>query len=92
MSKIKMLYEVRQHPSVRKRLKSVPRQDRLRIQQKIESLSKEPRPRSCEKLHMLDTYRLRVGDYRIVYRVDDKNSIVMVNAIGHRSQIYRRRI
>jgi len=81
-------YELLQHPNVRKRLKSIPRQDRLRIQQKIESLSKEPRPRSCEKLQMIDAYRLRVGDYRIIYRVDDKNLLVMIDAIGHRSQIY----
>jgi len=91
MLKSQKQYALLQHPNVRKRLKSIPRQDRLRIQKKIESLAQTPRPKSCEKLKKVDAYRLRIGDYRIVYRVDDKNSIVVIDAIGHRSQIYHHR-
>ena len=88
MPRIQKLYELRQHPSVRKQLGSLSSRFRVRIQEKILSLAQVPRPKSCEKLHMVDAYRLRVGDYRIIYRVDDKNLIVMIDAIGHRSQIY----
>jgi mRNA interferase RelE/StbE len=91
MPKSQQLFEVRQHPNVRKQLATIPSRSRVRIHEKMKSLAKQPRPKSCEKLHMVDTYRLRIGDYRIIYRVDDKNFIVTIDAIGHRSQIYRHR-
>jgi mRNA interferase RelE/StbE len=89
MAKTQVLYELRQHPSVRKQLKSIPSETRIRIQKKIESLAQDPRPRTCKKILIADAYRLRVGDYRIIYQIDDKNRIVSVKAVGPRRTIYR---
>ena len=56
----------------------------------IESLASEPRPAQSRKLvGSYDSYRLRVGNYRILYEVDDSNSVVIVFAVGHRRDVYR---
>lgn len=89
MTKNQILYEIRQHPNVRKQLKPISSKFRLRIQQKIERLGQEPRPKTCEKLQMMNAYRLRVGDYRIIYQVDDRNRIVTVEAVLPRDKSYR---
>lgn len=89
MARTKILYELQQHPSVRKQLKSIPSEIRIRIQKKIESLAQDPRPRTYKKIQIANAYRLRVGDYRIIYRIDDKNRIVSVDAVGPRRTIYR---
>jgi mRNA interferase RelE/StbE len=54
-----------------------------------EKLSTDPRPHGCRKLAgTLNRYRIRVGDYRIIYRVDDGQVTVLVLLIGHRSKVY----
>jgi len=53
-------------------------------------LSKEPRPFGVAKLAGHDDFRIRVGDYRIVYAVDDENRLVIVARIAHRREVYRR--
>ncbi len=64
--------------------------DRQRIVARIQDLSGDPRPRGCEKLGGHDDrYRVRRGNYRIVYLVDDLERIVTVFKIGHRREIYR---
>ena len=58
----------------------------------IRGLTSDPRPRQCRKLSGSDnSYRLRVGDYRVLYEVDDNGRLVTVYAVGHRRDIYRRR-
>jgi mRNA interferase RelE/StbE len=53
-------------------------------------LSAEPRPPGCEKLSgHADRYRVRQGDYRIVYAVDDIAQVVLVVKVGHRREVYR---
>ncbi len=60
-----------------------------RIFPKIENLSAHPRPAGCLKLQgHNDLWRIRVGDYRIVYGIDDKKRIVDIVKIGHRKEIY----
>jgi len=58
------------------------------IKQEILSLSKNPRPSGCLKLTAEDGYRLRSGNYRILYRVDDKEKIVYLYRIKHRKEAY----
>jgi len=58
------------------------------IKEKILSLSKNPRPSGCLKLTAEEGYRLRSGDYRIIYRVDDKEKIVYLYRIKHRKEAY----
>ncbi len=64
--------------------------DRRRLVTRIEALSSNARPPSCEKLAgYADRYRIRQGDYRVVYSVDDAQRIVLVVKIGHRREVYR---
>jgi len=65
-----------------------PTRDRIRAA--IDSLSAEPRPHGATKLAGQDDYRVRVGDYRVVYAVDDEKRIVIVAKVAHRREVYRR--
>ncbi|MFH1761481.1 MAG: type II toxin-antitoxin system RelE/ParE family toxin, partial [bacterium] len=60
-----------------------------RLINKILSLNSNPRPRGFKKLLGSNNYRIRTGDYRIVYTIDDKRRIVKILDIGHRKDIYR---
>ncbi len=63
-----------------------------RIFRRIEDLAKDPRPASCRKLEGSENlWRVRVGDYRVVYQVFDDEHIVDIVAIRHRSQVYKPR-
>ena len=75
--------------SAAKELAALPKQDRVRIITRIQALAHEPRPAGCEKLSGQERYRVRQGDYRIVYTVDDQNRIVLVTKIRHRREVYR---
>ena len=56
----------------------------------IEALASHPRPRQCRKLTgSEDSYRLRVGVYRVLYQIDDEDKKIIVYAVGHRRDIYR---
>ncbi len=58
----------------------------------IRGLAVDPHPSGSKKLHGADDlYRIRVGDYRIIYRVEDENLLVLVVSVGHRRDIYRDR-
>jgi mRNA interferase RelE/StbE len=61
-----------------------------RISDRLAALAQDPRPPGLEKLVGLDAYRVRVGDYRIVYEVDDRSRIVLVTRVRHRREAYRR--
>jgi mRNA interferase RelE/StbE len=64
--------------------------DRRRIIEKIGGLAHSPRGQGCEKLAGYDDrYRVRQGDYRIVYLIDDKTTTVTVYKVGHRKDVYR---
>ncbi len=66
------------------------RDDRRRIVKRIGQLADSPRPRGCEKLSgRTDLYRVRQGDFRIVYAVDDENRRVRIVKIGQRREVYR---
>ena len=62
---------------------------KARLDEAIESLGDDPRPPGCRKLAgATDRYRFRVGDYRIIYRIDDGKVTVLVLVIGHRREVY----
>lgn len=63
---------------------------RARVRDSIDALAVEPRPSGVVKLAGRDDFRIRVGDYRIVYAVDDAERIVLVARIAHRRDVYRR--
>ena len=73
-----------------KALAALPRQEQQRVRAAIDLLADNPRPPGCAKLTGEDdTYRVRVGVYRIVYEVLDDRLLIQVIRIGHRRDIYR---
>lgn len=85
------LYKLSIKPSAGKELEAVgSKQDRTRIIAKISALAENPRPRGSEKLAGYDDrYRIRQGNYRVVYEIDDDASHVTIYKIGHRREVYR---
>lgn len=83
-------YEVSFRTSVRKDLRRIPSADVARIMERIGALADDPRPPGAEKLSTRERYRIRQGDYRIVYEVEDRVVTVWVVKVGHRRDVYRR--
>jgi mRNA interferase RelE/StbE len=76
--------------SARKELQALDRTVAARILRRIEALTREPRPSGCKKLEGTDNlWRIRIGDWRVVYSVDDTASMVEVSVIRHRREAYR---
>jgi mRNA interferase RelE/StbE len=84
-----MSYTVRLKPRAERELDRLPIGVARRVWEKLLVLEREPRPRGAAKLEGIEGYRIRVGDYRIVYLVDDDARVVDVARIGHRREIYR---
>ena len=76
-------------PSAARELEAIPPKDRRKIITKIEALAGELRPHGCEKLSGQEHYRVRQGDYRVVYGIDDAAQTALVVKIGHRRDVYR---
>ena len=76
-------------PSAGKEIEAFPKQDRRRIVAKITSLARDPRPPGSEKLSGHEQYRLRQGNYRILYEIQDVYLVVVVIKVGHRREVYR---
>ena len=82
-------YRVELKPSASKELGRLPDRVIARIVPRLEGLAANPRPPGCKKLQGGDKeWRIRVGDYRVVYTVDDHNRLVEVTHIRHRSVVY----
>ncbi|MDQ7841528.1 MAG: type II toxin-antitoxin system RelE/ParE family toxin [bacterium] len=76
--------------SARRELEGFPRSVVTRVVTRIESLGISPRPAGCRKLQSRGAlYRIRIGDYRVIYSVDDEKRVVDVVAVRHRSDAYR---
>jgi mRNA interferase RelE/StbE len=86
-----MAYRLEYQPGVLRSLERFPRQVQKRIVERLESLRDNPRPPGSVKLAGEDAYRVRVGDYRIIYAIYDDRLVVLVIDIGHRGEVYRRR-
>lgn len=75
--------------SAAKELEEVPRKDREKIVSKIQALGSEPRPVGSEKLAGDEKYRVRHGNYRVLYQIDDGAVVVTVVRVAHRREVYR---
>ena len=84
-------YKILVKPSANKEIDAVgQKKNRQRIVLRIQSLGENPRPLGCEKLAgHLDRYRVREGNYRILYSIDDEKLLVDVVKVGHRKDVYR---
>ncbi len=84
-----MAYTIEFRPRALRDLKGLPRDVQRRILKHIEDLADDPRPPGVKKLSGAeDLYRIRIGDYRVIYQIRDKVLLVVVVRIGHRGDIY----
>ena len=82
-------YAVKMKPSAEKELDRLSGKLNARIFSRLESLAFDPRPPGCKKLKGGDNeWRLRIGDYRAVYTIDDRKLLVEVTRIRHRNEVY----
>ena len=72
-----------------KELAQLPREVYVHIRDAIRDLEQEPRPRASAKLTGREGWRIRIGDYRVIYEIDDQQRVVTVLHIGHRRDVYR---
>jgi len=82
-------FELVFRPSVAKDTRDIPSADLKKILRRIESLQKDPRPPGCVKLSGMEYYRVRQGNDRIIYEIEDDKLIVVVVKVGHRRDVYR---
>ncbi|UNC93092.1 type II toxin-antitoxin system RelE family toxin [Candidatus Contubernalis alkaliaceticus] len=82
-------FDIRFKESVAKDLRQLPVKDIKRILRRIDTLIDEPRPTGCEKLSAQERYRVRQGDYRIIYEINDEEHIIIVIKVGHRREVYK---
>lgn len=75
-------------PSAQKQLDKLPNNTATRIEDKMMELGNDPRPSGCKKLKGRDAYRIRIGDYRAIYEIQDNKLIITVITVGHRKDIY----
>jgi mRNA interferase RelE/StbE len=86
-----MTYRVIVTPAADRAVAKLPGQIRERIAERLRALADNPRPVGSIKLAGEDLYRIRVGDYRIIYSIEDDRLVILVVDVGHRREIYRRR-
>ncbi|PCI75553.1 MAG: type II toxin-antitoxin system mRNA interferase toxin, RelE/StbE family [SAR86 cluster bacterium] len=82
-------YNITFKRSVKKDLRRISNQDIPAILQRIDALAEEPRPNACKKLSSKEVYRVRQGNYRIIYEIFDDRLVVLVVAVANRSIVYR---
>lgn len=86
-----MTYRLDYTPAAQRSIERLERDTQRRILARIGLLSADPRPPGAIKLAGHDEYRIRVGDYRIIYTIHDDRLIVLIVDVGHRRDVYRRR-
>ncbi len=84
-----MTFSVVVLPSAVRAIRKLPPDGRRRVQAVIELLAEDPRPPAARRLTARPEWRVRSGDYRVLYRVDDEVLTVVVVHAGHRREVYR---
>ena len=85
-----MAYTIQFKPLALRQLERLPREAQKRLSTKIEALREDPFPPGSKKMAAIpDTWRIRAGDYRVVYQVHRGALIVLVLTVGHRKDVYR---
>ncbi|KHG40104.1 MULTISPECIES: type II toxin-antitoxin system RelE/ParE family toxin [Aphanizomenon] len=86
-----MTYEIIITKSIQKQLDNLPNNIQERVYEKIAQLAEEPRPDGVVKLKGYDNeYRIRIGDYRLVYEIRDEQLIVLLVQCKHRRDVYKK--
>ncbi len=85
-----MIFRIEYKNSVKKELRKLSRADRIVVINKIELLKVEPRPEGSAKLKgSRDLFRIRHGDYRVIYQIKNEVLVIIIIRIGHRREIYK---
>ncbi len=82
-------YSITIKHSAEKEMDSLPEGTFDRVTEALLALEADPRPPGCRKLRGTNEFRIRVGPYRVLYVVNDKESMVEIMAVGHRREVYR---
>jgi mRNA interferase RelE/StbE len=83
-------YSIQIVPSAERDLAALDKPLRQRIAARIDALAENPRPSGVKKLQgSTDTWRFRVGDYRVLYEIRDRQLLILVVKVGHRREVYR---
>jgi len=82
-------YEVFVLPSAQKEIKKLSKPVQSKVFKALLSLAENPRPTGCKKLVGTDAWRFRIGEYRIVYSIEDKILTIEVIRVAHRKDVYR---
>jgi mRNA interferase RelE/StbE len=82
----RIIYEI----NLEKTLKKIPKRDAQAILEKIEALAENPRPRWVEKLKGRPGYRIAVGNYRVIYYINDREIVIIVVDIDNRADVYKK--
>jgi len=86
-----MTYRIKIQPSAKRQLKKIPQRVQSLIGELIDSLGEKPRPRGCKKLKGIrNLYRVKCGDYRVIYTIEDDVLLVTVIRVGYRSVSYQK--
>jgi len=83
-------YRIEVRPAALKALRKVHPNDRARIHGAIALLARDPRPPGARALQGRDGFRVRIGDYRVLYTIQDDVLLIVVVALGHRRDVYER--
>ena len=84
-----MSYSIVIAARAQRQLRGIENVTRQRISAAIDELVTNPRPPGCRKLQGRNAWRIRIGDYRVIYEIEDDKLIVTVIDVGHRRDIYR---
>ena len=85
-----MTYQIIIEKTARKEIQKINPADQITIIQAIKKLAYEPRPIGCKKLKGRMAWRVRAGDYRIIYEIQDNLLIVTIITVGHRRDVYKK--
>lgn len=85
-----MTYSIEVRPAALRALKRIDKQDHARIRGAIALLAADPRPPGAKALRGRPGFRIRVGNYRVVYAIEDDKLLVIVVTLGHRRDVYDR--
>ena len=83
------MYRVELRRSSQKALDRLQKQELFKIISTLVELEQNPRPKGIEKIRGTELWRIREGDYRLIYHIDDGKKIITVVRIGHRRDVYR---
>jgi mRNA interferase RelE/StbE len=85
-----MKYTILILPRAKRELAQLPQRAYEQIRDAVRALSLDPRPQGSTKMSGRDAWRLRLGDYRVIYGIDDRLHAVTILHVGHRRDVYRR--